>query len=58
MGSNVLAGTRPEAILKAYRAARQKGKSGKVPPYWDGKAAERIWESFKSSLVDWFSWFN
>jgi len=42
MGSNVLGGTRPEGILKAYRAARQKGRSGTVPPYWDGKAAERI----------------
>ena len=45
MGSNVLAGTRPEAILKAYRAARQKGRSGTVPPYWDGRAAERIWDT-------------
>jgi UDP-N-acetylglucosamine 2-epimerase (non-hydrolysing) len=44
MGSNVLAGTRPEAILKAYRTARQKGRSGTVPPFWDGRAAERIWE--------------
>jgi UDP-N-acetylglucosamine 2-epimerase (non-hydrolysing) len=45
MGSNVLAGTRPEAILKAYRTARQKGRSGTVPPYWDGRAAERIWDT-------------
>ena len=43
MGSNILAGTRPEAILKAYHEANQKGKAGTVPPYWDGKAAERIW---------------
>jgi UDP-N-acetylglucosamine 2-epimerase (non-hydrolysing) len=44
MGSNVLAGTRPEGILKAYRSAREKGKTGTVPPFWDGKAAERIWD--------------
>jgi UDP-N-acetylglucosamine 2-epimerase (non-hydrolysing) len=44
MGSNILAGTRPEALLNAYRDARQKGKSGTVPPFWDGKTAERIWE--------------
>lgn len=43
MGSNILAGTRPEAILKAYRDAKQKGKAGTVPPYWDGKTSERIW---------------
>lgn len=48
LGSNVLAGTKPEAILDAYRAARQKGKSGSVPPYWDGKAAERIWNILTS----------
>jgi UDP-N-acetylglucosamine 2-epimerase (non-hydrolysing) len=44
MGSNLLAGTRPEAILKAYNAAGKKKNSGMVPPYWDGKTAERIWE--------------
>ena len=44
MGSNVLAGTRPEAILDAYRTASEKGKTGTVPPYWDGRAAERIWK--------------
>lgn len=47
MGSNVLAGNRPETILKAYRSARQKGKTGTAPPYWDGRAAERIWEVLK-----------
>lgn len=45
MGSNVLAGIRPEAILKAYYGARQGERSWKVPPYWDGKAAERIWDT-------------
>jgi len=48
MGSNILAGTRPEAILKANHAARQRGRSGTVPPYWDGKAAERIWNILTS----------
>jgi UDP-N-acetylglucosamine 2-epimerase (non-hydrolysing) len=43
MGSNVLAGTRPQSILDAYHSARHRGKTGTVPPYWDGKAAERIW---------------
>ncbi len=44
LGSNVLAGTRPDAIVGAYRAARLRKKRGAVPPLWDGKAAERIWE--------------
>lgn len=48
MGSNVLAGTRPDGILKAYRTARQKGNTGTIPPYWDGKAAERIWNILTS----------
>jgi UDP-N-acetylglucosamine 2-epimerase (non-hydrolysing) len=48
MGSNILAGTSPKAILDAYRTARQRGKSGTVPPYWDGKAAERIWNILTS----------
>ncbi|HOD72845.1 MAG: UDP-N-acetylglucosamine 2-epimerase (non-hydrolyzing) [Syntrophaceae bacterium] len=44
MGSNILAGIRQDSIVEAYRSARQRGKSGTVPPYWDGKAAERIWD--------------
>jgi UDP-N-acetylglucosamine 2-epimerase (non-hydrolysing) len=49
MGSNILGGTHPEAILKAYRAARQKGRSGTAPPCWDGKAAKRIWNVLTSA---------
>jgi len=45
MGTNILAGTGKEAILKAYKNSleRNKGKVS-VPPKWDGKAAERIWK--------------
>ena len=45
MGSNVLGGTKKDSILKAYRksVARNK-KIYRVPPQWDGRAAERIWE--------------
>ena len=44
MGTNILAGTKKESILKAFdkALARPNGQS-KVPPKWDGKAAERIW---------------
>lgn len=42
-GSNVLAGTQPEAIIAAARAAiRGESKRGRRPALWDGKASERI----------------
>jgi len=44
LGTNVLGGTKRESILKAYRGARENRNKGcPVPPKWDGKAAERIW---------------
>jgi UDP-N-acetylglucosamine 2-epimerase (non-hydrolysing) len=43
MGTNRLVGTKPEAILTAYRDVAQNGAPRTaVPPLWDGKAAERI----------------
>ncbi len=44
MGTNILAGTSKAAIIDAYHKAKRKRMSGRVPPLWDGKAAERIWE--------------
>ena len=44
LGTNVLAGTSKAGILRAYREALKKAKHATVPPLWDGKAAERIWE--------------
>lgn len=43
MGTNVLAGTAMDAIVAAYRESLAKRESAKVPPLWDGRAAERIW---------------
>jgi UDP-N-acetylglucosamine 2-epimerase (non-hydrolysing) len=44
MGTNILAGTKKESILNAYRESMEgKGKEYNVPPKWDGRAAERIW---------------
>ena len=44
MGTNMLAGTKKESILKAYREnIKGKGKEYKLPPKWDGRAAMRIW---------------
>jgi UDP-N-acetylglucosamine 2-epimerase (non-hydrolysing) len=43
MGTNRLVGTRPEAAVEAARKALSEGaRAHKVPPLWDGAAAERI----------------
>ncbi|WDN88274.1 UDP-N-acetylglucosamine 2-epimerase (non-hydrolyzing) [Desulfosarcina sp. BuS5] len=45
MGTNILAGTKKESILNAYRESiKGKSKEHNVPPKWDGRAAERIWK--------------
>jgi len=44
LGTNVLAGTTKDGILKAYRQCFEKVKTATIPPFWDGRAAERIWE--------------
>ena len=44
MGTNILAGTKRESILNAYKESIEKnGAEFTVPPKWDGRAAERIW---------------
>jgi len=43
VGTNHLAGTNPEAIIKVCKEILGgRGKMGRVPPLWDGKTAERI----------------
>ncbi len=55
-GSNVLAGTQPEAIIAAARAAiRGESKRGRRPALWDGKASERIVKILADKLVGQFS---
>jgi UDP-N-acetylglucosamine 2-epimerase (non-hydrolysing) len=51
MGSNRLAGTRPDGIIAAYRDTMRTGRPQlKTPPLWDGHAAERIVEILNQSL--------
>ena len=53
MGSNVLGGTKRDSILEAYEKTVRGGeKVYGVPPKWDGKAAERIWEVVLSRRSD------
>jgi len=42
-GTNVLVGTNPARIVdEAFRVLDGHGKTGRLPPLWDGHAAERI----------------
>ena len=44
-GTNLLIGTDPAKIIAAAQAILAgKGKPGRIPPFWDGHAAERIVE--------------
>jgi UDP-N-acetylglucosamine 2-epimerase (non-hydrolysing) len=46
-GTNILVGTSPERIIfEANRILEGEVKTGKIPPLWDGKAAERIVDHF------------
>ena len=45
MGTNIVAGTKKESILSAFRKSiERRGEKLAVPPKWDGKASERIWK--------------
>lgn len=44
IGTNVLAGTSAEGIVAGYRESLTKRGRAEVPPLWDGKASERIWQ--------------
>ena len=44
LGTNVLAGTTKSSILETYQeVSTNNALTDKSPPFWDGKAAERIW---------------
>jgi UDP-N-acetylglucosamine 2-epimerase (non-hydrolysing) len=54
-GTNIVAGTEPAAILAAVGdTLRTGGKTGKIPPLWDGQAAQRI----AALLADWLAGRN
>lgn len=43
LGTNIIVGTDRERIVKeGMKALRNQGKTGQIPPLWDGHAAERI----------------
>lgn len=50
-GTNRLAGTSRRGILDAWRETRDHPKSGKTPPFWDGRAGERSLVAIKEFLA-------
>ena len=49
LGTNIMGGTSREGILAAYQTAlANRGRDYRVPPLWDGHAAERIWRVIAS----------
>jgi UDP-N-acetylglucosamine 2-epimerase (non-hydrolysing) len=54
-GTNILAGTTPESILRAWEQMLANPKAGRVPKFWDGDAAGRCLtaiEEFFAALPD------
>jgi len=50
-GTNLLVGTDPEKIVSAARdVISGQGKAGRIPPLWDGHAAQRIVEILLKSV--------
>lgn len=51
-GTNVIVGNSPSEILEeAEKILKGKGKKGKKPELWDGKASERIVDIIKKKMV-------
>lgn len=51
-GTNTLVGTEPDTIMRAFRdIIVTGGKAGRIPEYWDGKAAMRIAEVLAKHLI-------
>ena len=49
-GTNRLAGTSYETIVKAWKDLKQNPPAGRIPPLWDGKAASRCVEAILSTF--------
>jgi UDP-N-acetylglucosamine 2-epimerase (non-hydrolysing) len=50
-GTNILAGTRKDSILKAWNEMKQSPKAGRIPKYWDGSAAGRCVEVLREHFA-------
>jgi len=45
IGTNVIAGTKGEAIVRAYHESIWKARMAGKPALWDGSASERVWKA-------------
>jgi UDP-N-acetylglucosamine 2-epimerase (non-hydrolysing) len=52
LGTNVLAGTSVDGICVAYDESLKKKVRAVVPPMWDGRASERIWNILMQDMVE------
>ncbi|HEY3412170.1 MAG TPA: UDP-N-acetylglucosamine 2-epimerase (non-hydrolyzing) [Armatimonadota bacterium] len=54
-GTNILAGTCKKSILAAWEQIGRQPKQGRIPPLWDGRAAERcrdaVWQMLEKHGV-------
>ncbi|HEY7406025.1 MAG TPA: UDP-N-acetylglucosamine 2-epimerase (non-hydrolyzing) [Candidatus Angelobacter sp.] len=50
-GTNRLAGTSYETIMRAWREMKTSPPAGRIPQFWDGHAAERCIEAIRSAFV-------
>jgi len=51
-GTNTIVGTDPDRIREVFNMTMETGgKTGCVPEYWDGKAAERIAEIISKKIT-------
>ncbi len=53
MGSNTLVGNKSDDILAAYQHKKKTSKKGTIPPMWDGKSAQRIWDILLTAATLW-----
>jgi UDP-N-acetylglucosamine 2-epimerase (non-hydrolysing) len=51
-GTNTLAGTRRSTILAAWNKMRERPKAGRIPPLWDGIAAERCLKVIRNYFAE------
>jgi UDP-N-acetylglucosamine 2-epimerase (non-hydrolysing) len=49
-GTNTLAGTSRDSILRAWEAVQRDPKRGRIPPLWDGQAAGRCHQALREFL--------
>jgi UDP-N-acetylglucosamine 2-epimerase (non-hydrolysing) len=50
-GTNRLAGNSYDSIMDAWQEVKKNPRQGRIPEFWDGKAAERCIEAIRKALI-------